>query len=68
VRAPSRLRQVGGAGDRATLVRGVDAYHHFQHEMAPAADLDPAARAYHAAVMKRQGVLPCRGTTGARFQ
>ena len=47
-RAPGR-----GDADSATLVRGVDTYHHFDHEEPPAADLDPAARAqprrHHAA-------------------
>jgi hypothetical protein len=65
---PTRLRQVDGAGDSATLVRGVDEYHHFDHEEVPAADLDPAARAYHAAIMKRQGELLYRGTTAERFR
>jgi phytanoyl-CoA dioxygenase PhyH len=65
---PTRLRQVGGPGDSATLVRGVDAYHHFEPEEPPAADLDPAARARHAAIMKRQGALLYRGTIAARFQ
>ena len=54
---PTRVRQVAGPRDTATLVRGVDDYRHFDHEQAPAADLDPAARAQHAAIMKRQGEL-----------
>jgi hypothetical protein len=65
---PTRLRQVAGAGDSATLVRGVDTFHHFDREQPPAADLDPAARAHHAAVMKRQGALLYRGTTAERFR
>jgi ectoine hydroxylase-related dioxygenase (phytanoyl-CoA dioxygenase family) len=65
---PTRLRQVAGAGDSATLVRGVDEYHHFDREAAPAADLDPAARAHHAAVMRRQGELLYRGTSAERFR
>jgi hypothetical protein len=60
---PTRVRQVGGPGDSATLVRGVDEYRHFDPEEAPAADLDPAARAHHAAIMKRQGELLYRGAT-----
>jgi ectoine hydroxylase-related dioxygenase (phytanoyl-CoA dioxygenase family) len=62
---PTHLRQVGGTGDSATLVRGVDQYHHFDPEETPLADLDPAARAHHAAIMKRQGELLYRGTTTA---
>jgi len=49
-------------------VRGLDAYHHFDHEEPPAADLDPAALARHAAIMKRQGELLYRGTTAERFR
>jgi hypothetical protein len=62
------VRQVAGARDTATLVRGVDAYHHFDPEQSPAADLDPAARAHHATIMKRQGELLYRGTTAERFR
>jgi len=46
----------------------VDTYHHFDHEKPPAADLDPAARDQHAAIMRRQGELLYRGTTGERFR
>jgi non-heme Fe2+,alpha-ketoglutarate-dependent halogenase len=65
---PTHVRQIAGARDTATLVRGVDAYHHFDPEEPPAADLDPAARAQHAAIMKRQGELLYRGTTAQRFR
>ena len=65
---PTHVRQVAGPRDSATLVRGVDTYHHFDHEAPPAADLDPAARAQHAAIMKRQGELLYRGTTAERFR
>jgi non-heme Fe2+,alpha-ketoglutarate-dependent halogenase len=66
---PTRVRQIAdGPRDTATLVRGVDAYHHFDPEEAPAADLDPAARSHHAEIMKRQGELLYRGTTAPRFR
>ncbi len=65
---PTHVRQIAGPRDTATLVRGVDTYHHFDHEEPPAADLDPAARARHAAIMKRQGELLYRGTTADRFR
>ena len=65
---PTHVRQVAGPRDTATLVRGVDAYRHFDHEEAPAADLDASARARHAAIMKRQGDLLYRGTTAERFR
>ena len=64
---PTRVRQVGGTGDSATLVRGVDEYGHFDPEEPPTADLDLAARAHHAAIMKRQGELLYRGTSTPRF-
>ena len=65
---PTRIEQVAGSGDSATLVRGVDAYHHFDAEQQPAADLDAGARAHHADIMKRQGELLYRGTSAARFR
>ena len=49
---PTRVRQVK-LDDSAMPVRGVDRYNHFEHEPRPAADLDAAARAAHAAAMER---------------
>jgi ectoine hydroxylase-related dioxygenase (phytanoyl-CoA dioxygenase family) len=65
---PTRIRQIAGARDSATLVRGVDRYHHFEAEEPPASDLDPAAMARHAAILKRQGEILYRGTTVERFR
>ena len=65
---PTRIEQVVGTRDSATLVRGVDEYHHFDVEEPPAGDLDPAALARHAAIMKRQGEILYRGTTAERFR
>jgi hypothetical protein len=45
---PTRVRHVGPTRLSATLVRGTDAYGHFDHEPAPAADDDDAARRAHA--------------------
>jgi len=64
---PTRIRQVAGARDSATLVRGVDRYGHFELEGPPARDLDEAAVARHAEIMKRQGDILYRGTTARRF-
>lgn len=50
---PTYVRQVVGEADSATLVRGVDRYHHFAPEAAPEADLDAAAVATYDAVMDR---------------
>ena len=49
---PTRVRQVK-LDDSATLVRGEDRYGHFELEPRPAADLDAAACAAHAAAMQR---------------
>ena len=65
---PTHVKQVAGVGDSATLVRGVDHYHHFEPEEPPGADLEPAAVARHAAIMKRQGEILYRGTTAERFR
>jgi len=66
---PTHVRQIAdGPRDTASLVRGVDAYQHFDLEEPPAADLDPLARARHAAIMKRQGELLYRGTTAEPFR
>ena len=43
--------------DSAVLVRGRDRYGHFEHEPAPAADLDPAALAAHRETMERLSLL-----------
>ena len=65
---PTHVRQLSDVRDTATLVRGVDDYHYFDHEEPPAADLDPSARERHAAIMKRQGEILYRGTTTERFR
>jgi non-haem Fe2+, alpha-ketoglutarate-dependent halogenase len=44
---PTRVRHVGPTRLSATLVRGRDAYGHFDLEPAPVVDLDPAAIAAH---------------------
>ena len=46
---PTTVRQIAGAHDSATLVRGVDTFNHFDPEQRPDADMSPAAVAYHAA-------------------
>jgi non-haem Fe2+, alpha-ketoglutarate-dependent halogenase len=59
---PTSVRQTAGAEDSAMLVRGVDRYRHFIAEQPPAADLDEAALAEHAAVLARQHKILYRGT------
>ncbi len=59
---PTYVRQVVGRTDSATLVRGVDRFHHFEPETAPAADLDPAAISTYEAVMARLNQVLYRDT------
>lgn len=59
---PTYVRQLAGEGDSATLVRGVDAYHHFAPERPPAFDFAPEARAHHAAVCAQTAKILYRGT------
>src|SRR4030095_14535354 len=65
---PTHVRQLSDVRDTATLVRGVDAYQHFDPEVPPESDLAPAGRERHAAIMARQGEILYRGTTAARFK
>ena len=50
---PTRVRQTK-VRDAATLVRGVDQYHHFDLEPRPLADMDQAAVAAHIDSIRRQ--------------
>ena len=59
---PTTVRQVAGSHDSATLVRGVDAYGHFEAEQRPDADLSPAALAHHAAVTGAHAAILMRET------
>ncbi len=52
------VRQINGGKDSAWLVRGEDRFGNFVHETPPVRDMDPAAIAEHARIMKfRQDVL-----------
>ena len=52
------VRQVNAERDSAWLVRGEDRYGHFIHETPPEKDMDAAAVAEHARIMRlRQGIL-----------
>jgi ectoine hydroxylase-related dioxygenase (phytanoyl-CoA dioxygenase family) len=59
---PTHVRQVAGSHDSATLVRGVDVYHHFEAERRPLADMSEEARAYHAAITGAHAQILMRGT------
>jgi len=59
---PAYVRQVAGAHDAATLVRGEDRYGHFEPEQAPDADMSPAAQAYHTSVTDAHAQILMRDT------
>jgi non-haem Fe2+, alpha-ketoglutarate-dependent halogenase len=58
---PTSVRQVAGE-DSATLVRGADQFHHFEHEPRPARDMDPEFVALHKAIAERNARILYRGT------
>ncbi len=51
---PTRIRQLSGIRDSATLVRGTDRFGNFDLEPTPAAEFHPDAAAYHAAMIQKQ--------------
>jgi len=59
---PTYVRQAAGSHDSATLVRGEDRHHNFEHEQRPDADMSEAALAYHAAVTGTHAAILMRGT------
>jgi non-haem Fe2+, alpha-ketoglutarate-dependent halogenase len=62
---PTYVRQAVGIRDSAMLVRGVDAYGHFEPEQRPEFDMAPAAQAHHAEVLARINQVLMRDTAGA---
>jgi hypothetical protein len=58
---PTSVRQIAGE-DSATLVRGVDVHHNFEHEPRPARDMDPEFVALHQAIAERNAKILYRGT------
>jgi ectoine hydroxylase-related dioxygenase (phytanoyl-CoA dioxygenase family) len=65
---PAYVRQTAGMEDSAMLVRGVDVHHNFLEEQPPAADLDEAALAQHAAVTARAAKILMRDTGRENFR
>ena len=59
---PTYVRQVTGAHDWATLVRGTDHYGNFELEQRPDADMSHSAQAYHAAVVGGHAQILMRDT------
>ena len=59
---PTYVRQTEGPRDCATLVRGVDTYHHFDPEPVPRVDLDPEAVEAHRRITEEANKILYRGT------
>lgn len=63
---PTYVRQLAPVRDSAMLVRGVDTFHHFDVDPRPKADFDPAAVAYHAALVERHTKIIYAGAAKTR--
>ena len=63
---PTSVAQVAGE-DSATLVRGVDRHHHFEHEPRPVRDMDPPLVALHKEIAERNARILYRGTGVQRY-
>jgi len=61
---PTDVKQVAGAADSATLVRGKDAYGHFLLEPVPRSDFHPDAVSFHARMVEANDRILYRGTAG----
>ena len=59
---PTSVRQIAGE-DSATLVRGVDNEHNFEHEPRPTRDMDPAFLELHRKIADRNAQILYRGTS-----
>ena len=58
---PTSVRQLHGE-DSATLVRGVDTFHHFEHEPLPTREMQPELVALHKQIAERNAQILYRGT------
>lgn len=58
---PTSVAQIAGE-DSATLVRGVDTYHHFELEPRPSADMQPEFVELHRRIAERNAQILYRGT------
>jgi phytanoyl-CoA dioxygenase PhyH len=59
---PTSVAQIAGE-DSATLVRGSDRFHHFEHEPRPTRDMDPEFMALHKKITERNAQILYRGTS-----
>jgi non-haem Fe2+, alpha-ketoglutarate-dependent halogenase len=58
---PTSVHQLHGE-DSATLVRGVDSFHHFEHEPIPEREMQPEMVALHKKITERNAQILYRGT------
>jgi hypothetical protein len=63
---PTSVKQIAGR-DSATLVCGVDRFHHFEHEPRPTRDMDPEFVALHRRIAERNAAILYRGTEVKSF-
>ena len=63
---PTSVAQVTG-DDSATLVRGVDTFHHFELEPRPTIDMEPAFVQLHKSVTDRNAKILYRGTAVTNY-
>jgi non-heme Fe2+,alpha-ketoglutarate-dependent halogenase len=63
---PTHIRQLEGE-DSATLVRGADRFHHFEHEPRPNSEMAPEMLALHKRIAERSAQILYRGTGVASF-
>jgi non-haem Fe2+, alpha-ketoglutarate-dependent halogenase len=63
---PTSVKQIAGA-DSASLVRGVDSFHHFEHEPRPTADMQPEFVERHKRITERNAAILYRGTGVTSF-
>lgn len=59
---PTYVRQTAGPKDFATLVRGVDRYHHFDYEPAPKVEFGEEERTAHKRITEESNRILYRGT------
>jgi hypothetical protein len=62
---PTYVRQTAGPRDYATLVHGVDRYHHFDYEPEPQVDFGDQERAAHKRINEEANKILYRGTDKA---
>ena len=66
---PTSVAQVAAvdARDSATLVRGIDRFHHFELEPRPTMDMDPAFVQLHKDIAERNAKILYRGTSVTNY-